>query len=179
MRFFAHAIPGLGPVLADEISMYADIDRTIASDGRNDVVRFEMRGSPPELACAEDVFVETGSVHGDLALGALATELTAEIDRALSVFASTVRPLHAKESYRVVSRVRDETRFKRTEFRNAIREAVAHRKPKWYIADPAPIEIWATQTDDGWRSGLRLTQRPRSDREAERAGALRPSAAAA
>jgi 23S rRNA G2445 N2-methylase RlmL len=179
MRFFAHALPGLGPLLADEISEYADVERELASDGRNDVVRFELRGSPPELACAEDVFVEIGHLNSTKPLRTIISALSDDIDRALSVYASATKPLHAKETFRVVARVRDESQFLRSEFRKALEKEVADRKPRWVHADPASIEIWAAQTDDGWLAGIRLTPGPRSDREAERAGALRPSVAAA
>jgi len=165
MRFLAHAMPGLGGLLREELG------GTLESDGRNDVVVFDGAVRLPRTA--EDVFVqiaESRTTRGLVTKGGL--------EHALSVFANVVRPLRRNESFRVIARVKNENTVKRTTFRDQIVSEVQHTRPKWHIADPADIEIWATQTGrNTWRSAVRLTRR--QQRQNEREGALRPSVAAA
>lgn len=188
MRFFAHAQPGFGPLLADEIAEEASVIGGVSSDGRNDVVCFDARGRPPTLRSAEDVFVEVAAVpsrgDGRRPLRELADALTDSdgLDRALSVFASSVRPLKAREGFRVIARVRSERDFLRSELRETVSQQVQQRRPRWRRADPATIELWVLETGDEWRLGLRLTvgsKARRTERSEERHGALRPSVAAA
>ncbi len=165
MRFLAHAMPGLGGLLNDELG------GTLESDGRNDVVVFDGRPTFPRTA--EDVFVQIAEKRTTRGL-----ITTTGMEHALSVFVNEVRPLRRSEGFRVVARVKNES-VKRTAFRDEIAAAVQHARPKWHPADPADIEIWVAQTGrNTWRSAIRLTGR-RTRRHVEREGALRPSVAAA
>jgi 23S rRNA G2445 N2-methylase RlmL len=163
MRFLAHAMPGLGPLLRDELG------GTLESDGRSDVVVFD--GAPIIPRTAEDVFVQIAESRTTRGL-----VTKAGLEHALSVFANVVRPLRRNEGFRVVARVKNET-VKRTAFRDALISEVQHARPRWHPADPADIEIWVAQTGrNTWRSAIRLTRR--AHRTVEREGALRPSVAA-
>ncbi len=180
MRFFASAQPGFGPLLAEEIAETGAAPSAPVSDGRSDLVGFELRGTPDVLHTAEDVFAEVAWIGDGHPLGALANALIdpAGLERALSAYASAARPLRARESYRVIVRVTSERDFLRTQLRDALHERVVAVRPRWRPDDPAGMELWALQTTDGWLCGLRLTSGRRSDRTEERPGALRPSIAA-
>jgi 23S rRNA G2445 N2-methylase RlmL len=181
VRFFATTIPGLGSLLIDEIGQGEQ-----EFDGRADVVVLEAPGTEPplHLRLAEDVFVEVGHAPRMQPMRDLTAALLAGdgLDRALSVFGA-VRPLRASMTFRVITRVRSERDFQRTAFREELAATIAGARPRWRIADPAGIELWALETKrDGFRLGLRLTTaayRQRGGRERERSGALRPVVAAA
>ena len=181
MRFFATTIPGLAPVLVHEAGA-GDIEH----DGRADVVVLQAPGTEPplHLRVAEDVFVEVGhAVRGprthDLAMALLDPD---GLERALSVYGG-VRGLRAALTFRVIVRVRSEKDFLRTAFRDELTALIAATRPRWRVADPAQLELWALETKPGgFRLGLRLTtgaHRQRGGRAEERPGALRPAAAAA
>lgn len=179
MRYFASAQRGFGPLLAEEIADAGAVPTAPVSDGRSDLVAFERRGSAPRLVTADDVFAEVAHLTGGRGLTALAEELIDPrgLERALSAYASAVRPLRARETFRVITRVRSERDFLRTELREALARRLTSVRPRWRQVDPADMELWTLETDDGWRCGLRLGRRAaRSD---ERHGALRPSVAAA
>jgi 23S rRNA G2445 N2-methylase RlmL len=86
-------------------------------------------------------------------------------------------------TYRVIARVRSERDFHRTALRDELTATVASIRPRWRVADPAEIELWAVESQpDRFRLGIRLTtaeHRQRGGREQERQGALRPAVAAA
>jgi tRNA G10 N-methylase Trm11 len=108
----------------------------------------------------------------------------AGLERALSVRAAYVGHLGPAMTFRVITRVVDESRFKRTELRGAVERAIGASRPRWRIADPADLEVWAVEYRHArFVSGLRLSdQRLRQHgggRASERHGALRPVAAAA
>lgn len=186
MRHFATAIEGLGPILAEELGEN-DFTRvgSLGSDGRNDVIAFQAPGKPFETRVAEDVFVEVSAVSMWGSAKELALRLVDQraLDRALSVYAAWQRPLATRMRFRVITRVQDETRFQRTELRDAVSYALAAAKPRWIAADPADIELWTLEVGAGVMvAGLRLTtsaQRHRGGRVEERDGALRPTVAAA
>jgi tRNA G10 N-methylase Trm11 len=84
----------------------------------------------------------------------------------------------------VITRVVDESRFKRTELRGAVERVIGAARPRWRVADPADLEVWAVEYRRArFVCGLRLSdQRLRQrggGRARERHGALRPVAAAA
>ncbi|HVL80065.1 MAG TPA: methyltransferase domain-containing protein [Actinomycetota bacterium] len=189
MRFFATALPGLGPVLRDELRALPDASSVgrPAGDGRADVVVFDHPAAPGSLdvRTAEDVFVEVSAAPrtGDPHTQAAALLDGPRLERALSAFATLARPLLPRMSYRVAVRVSDEGDFRRTDLRKAVHRAVAEMRPRWRQGDPAHIELWVLQLDaEVFRLGLRLTGAERSRRTTrtkERPGALRPSVAAA
>jgi 23S rRNA G2445 N2-methylase RlmL len=189
MRYFATAVPGLHPVLVREIG---ELPGARAAphrefDGRNDVVPFAAPGHDDLLALrtSEDVFAEVASVQGHERLGAVVRGLWDQrgLEQALSVYGATVRPLRTRMTFRVVSRVRSERRFLRTELRDELGRRVLQSRPRWRIADPADLELWALETIPGrFRLGIRLssaTMRHRDGRPTERPGSLRPTVAAA
>ena len=86
-------------------------------------------------------------------------------------------------SARVIARVLSEHEFRRTELRDRLTAELLVRRPRWRLADPAHVEVWALEGPrDRFRTGVRLTTgelRHRGGRESERPGALRPTVAAA
>ena len=94
MRYFATAIPGIAPILAEELAERGFAGLETACDGRNDLVTFEARGNADvrSLRTAEDVFVEVAAVRRGGGAGSLARRLVPEdaLGRALSVYATHV-----------------------------------------------------------------------------------------
>ncbi len=189
MRYFATAIPGLHPVLVGEIG---ELQGARAAplrefDGRNDIVPFAARGHDDLLALrtSEDVFAEVASVQGHGRLGSVVGGLWDQrgLEQALSIYGAAVHPLRARTTFRVVSRVRSERWFLRTELRDELSRRVLQSRPRWRIADPADLELWVLETSPGrFRLGIRLssaTMRHRNGRPTERPGSLRPTVAAA
>jgi 23S rRNA G2445 N2-methylase RlmL len=189
VRFFVTTVPGLAPLLLDEVAGQGGNHAAAGgheNDGRADVVVVDGPGGAPPvgLQLAEDAFVEVASATRDGSPRRLAAALLDRdgLDRALSVYAG-VRPLRASMTFRVIARVRSERDFQRTAFRDELTASVSAAKPRWRMADPADIELWALETaPDRFRLGLRLTtgeHRHRGGRAEERPGALRPAVAAA
>jgi SAM-dependent methyltransferase len=188
MRFFALTIPGLGPLLREELAgrLGPDSVGELENDGRSDVVPFTAAPAEPiELTLGEDVFVELGTGDPAAPLRRLVGQLwSAErYDAALPASAPRLGRLGPRPGFRVVARVRSERGFLRTDLRDELTRAVLRERPRWRPADPAPIELWALQTRARrLRLGLRLSDRrmrQRAGREVERPGALRPVLAAA
>ena len=191
VSFFAATVPGLGPLLRDEVAAHPDLEPGDEGgfDGRADLVFFRVRRGArlrlDGLRLAEDVFVTISGARGGSA-DRLAASLvtTVGLERALSVRAAYVRHLSPAMTFRVITRVVDESRFKRTELRGAIERAIGASRPRWRIADPADLEVWAVEHRRArFVSGLRLSdqrlRRHGGGRASERHGALRPVAAAA
>jgi 23S rRNA G2445 N2-methylase RlmL len=188
VRYFATAIPGLGPILARELGTLAgvEVDPQRQFDGRNDVVAFAVKRPDGLLGLrtSEDVFVEVASA-GRAGLRASVRGLcdARALERALSVYAGIVRPLRAGMTFRVIARVLGEREFQRSALRDALTRAIQQIRPRWRVADPAALELWALETHAGRiRMGVRLTTsalRHRDGRNLERPGALRPTVAAA
>ncbi len=189
--FFATTLPGLGILLRQEIDANPDLEAVgdLGNDGRADVVFFRMRrGARPDvtdLRLAEDVFVtlaESGSGTPKRVAESLVTRIG--LEHGLSVWTRFVRHLNSSMSYRVIARVVDEGRFKRTELRAAVTTAVAAQRPRWHVEDSADLELWVLEHQRArFVAGLRLSDKRMrqhgSGRETERRGALRPVVAAA
>jgi tRNA G10 N-methylase Trm11 len=167
------------------------VARDSGFDGRSDVVLFEAergsRSAVVDLGLAEDVFVEVGRTlraDGDQP-GRIAGRLwrPEQVQRALSVWAEEVRPLAGAMTFRVIARVLQERSFLRTELRQQVTRAVQRDRPRWRLADPAQIEVWAIEHEPGrFVAGLRLSDqrmRQHDGRVVERQGALRPTVARA
>lgn len=181
MRLFATAVPGLAPLLRRELTGAGCTVRDAGFDGRADIVCFEA-DRVPDLATAEDVFVEIGRTlrsEGDRAQW-VARRLwkPRRLDGALSV-----RPARAQSTFRVIVRVLQERSFQRTELRRQLTGLVGGDRPRWRQADPAAVEIWALEYAAGrFLAGLRVSDpamRQHAGRAVERPGALRPTVAAA
>lgn len=187
---FATAVAGVGPLLAAEI-----VDRGIGTvravgfDGRNDVVLFEAGPAAPwrSLRMCEDVFVQTGHAvraHGDRP-GWVAERLCRDrgLLAAMTLRCATSRPVSTRATVRVIARLLSEEDFLRTDLRRALTRTIGRLRPRWTVADPADVEVWAVE----YRSarlvaGVRLTDvstRQHGGRREERPGALRPTLAAA
>jgi len=191
VSFFAATVPGLGPLLRDEVAAHPDLEPGDEDgfDGRADLVFFRVRRGArlrlDGLRLAEDVFVTISGARGGSADRVAASLVTkAGLERALSVRTAYVRHLSPSMTFRVITRVMDESRFKRTELRRAIERAIGADRPRWRIADPADLEVWAVEHRRArFVSGLRLSdqrlRRHGGERARERHGALRPVAAAA
>ena len=178
-------------MLQQEIDAHPDLEpvEELGNDGRADIIFFRMRrGAQPDLSTlrlAEDVFVtlaDTGSGPPRRVADALVTR--ADLERGLSVWARFAGHLHSSMTYRVVARVVDESRFKRTELRDAVTTAVAVHRPRWRVADPAQLELWVLEHQRAvFVAGLRLSDKRMRQhgggRATERRGALRPVVAAA
>jgi tRNA G10 N-methylase Trm11 len=125
---------------------------------------------------------ESGTGPPRRAAGSLVTRTG--LEHGLSVWTRFVRHLNSSMSYRVIARVLDESRFKRTELRAAVTSAVAAHRPRWRVEDPADLELWVLEYQRArFVAGLRLSdkrmRRHGGGRETERRGALRPVVAAA
>jgi tRNA G10 N-methylase Trm11 len=191
VSFFAATVPGLGPLLRDEVAAHPDLDPNDEAgfDGRADLVFFRVRRGArlqlDGLRLAEDLFVViSGARSGPADRVAASLTPLAGLERALSVRAAYVRHLSPSMTFRVITRVMDESRFRRTELRSAIERAIGTGRPRWRIADPADLEVWAVEHRRAqFVSGLRLSdqrlRRHGEGRVSERHGALRPVAAAA
>jgi 23S rRNA G2445 N2-methylase RlmL len=189
MRYFATAIPGLHTVLAREIGGLPGVrvDSRREFDGRNDVVSFTATGHDGILGLrtSEDVFVQVATARRRGPLRSIVRELWNQraLEQALSTYGASVQPLRARMRFRVVTRVRSEREFLRTALRDELIRQVQQRRPRWRVADPAAIELWALETSPGlFRFGVRLSSssmRHRAGRTVERPGALRPTVAAA
>ena len=189
--FFAATLPGLGPLLRDEAAAWDALEPEgeVGFDGRADLVFFRVRRGArfplDGLRLAEDVFVAISDARGGAPARVAASLVTRDgLERALSVRAAYVAHLSPAMTFRVITRVVDESRFKRTELRGAVERAIGADRPRWRIADPADLEVWAVEYRRArFVSGLRLSDqrlRQRGEgRARERHGALRPVAAAA
>lgn len=188
---FATAVPGLAPLVSRELAELPGITVTgTGFDGRSDVVLFEAepgdREAVSSLRTAEDVFVEVGRTlraeGDDPRWIARRIWRPRPVQRALSVWAEQVRPLSASMTFRVITRVLQERAFRRTELRRHLTRVVGDDKPRWKQADPAQVEIWASEYQRGKLvAGLRLSgagMRQHGGRAAERPAALRPTVAA-
>ncbi len=192
VRMFATAVPGLSPLVNRELATLPGVTvEGSGFDGRSDVAVFEAapgsRGAVLALGLTEDVFVEVGRTlraEGDRAAWIAGRIWRPErVQRALAVWADEVRPLSGSMTFRVIARVRQERSFLRTELRQRLTETIKRNRPSWRVADPAQIELWITEYAPGrFVAGLRLsdaTMRQHDGRLVERAGALRPTVAAA
>lgn len=189
---FAATIPGLAPILVEELRGLGITEgATIGFDGRSEVVVFEAARGTRSLALeskiAEDIFVQLGTVQRQEARKPLEIAKriwqSDEVQRALSIYAEATKPLRANMTFRVVVRVLDERDFQRTELRDQLIALIQKDKPRWEFADPASMEVWIIEYQPGtFVAGLRLSNanmRQHDGREVERSGALRPTVAAA
>jgi SAM-dependent methyltransferase len=191
VSFYAATLPGLGPLLRGETAAHPALepDDEIGFDGRADLVFFEVRRGAPfrleNLRLAEDVFAAISSADGGPPARVAAALMTqAGLERALSVRARYVGHLRPSMTFRVITRVLDESRFRRTELRSAVERAISASRPRWRLADPADLEVWVTEHRRArFVAGLRLSDKRLRQhggrRGSERRGALRPVAAAA
>lgn len=190
MNYFATAIPGIGPILSDEIAERLQPTGQAQpnwNDRRNDIVPFTLQRSfdPYRLRTSEDVYVEIGRVMNETSIPSIIRHLLSEqhLARALSTYSQLVRPLSATMTYRVIARVLDEKRFLRSDLRDKLTSALGRLRPRWKVADPAALEFWICEVQTGiFVFGLRVTDatmRHRHGRQEERPGSLRPTVAAA
>ena len=191
-RLYATCVPGLGRMLRRQLDAIDGVVSTgTGSDGRADIVFFEAdragRAEALESRLTEIVVAETGRasrVTGASAMTVAGMAWQADaVQRALSVWAEEVRPLARSMTFRVVARVRGESRFLRTDLRQALTAVISRDKPRWKVADPAQVEILITEFHDGqYTAGLRLRAAERaSDGDDQPPGsvALPPTVAAA
>jgi len=189
---FAMCLPGLAPLVRQQLDQLPGIAVTGSGfDGRADVLLFAAgrghRDGALALRTTEDVFVEVGRAGraeaGDPRAIAAAVWRPDPVQRALSVWAERRRPLAASMTFRVIARVLSERAFRRTDLRRQLTETIGRDRRRWTVADPAELEIWASEYRPGqFVAGLRLTDarmRQHGGRAVERPGALRPALAAA
>src|SRR5262252_6936370 len=163
MRYFALTVPGLGTLLRDEIGSQVESVGEVEQDGRSDVVPFV--ASPLlriDTRLAEDLFVEIGSGSAAGSLARVVGRLWSSrgYDAALPAIAPWLGRLGPRPGFHVVARVRTERGFLRTELRDELARAVLRERPRWRLADPAALELWALQTaPTRVRLGVRLTDR--------------------
>jgi hypothetical protein len=165
-RLFATCVPGLGRMLRRQLGLIDGVVVTgTGSDGRVDMVFFEAdragRAMALESRLTQSVVVETGRASRVAGASAMAVASMAwqadAVQRALSVWAEEVRPLAGSMTFRVVARVRGDSRFLRTDLKQAMTAAISRDKPRWKAADPAQVEILITEFHDGqYTAGLRL-----------------------
>jgi len=189
VRMFASCAPGLGPLLAAQLSALGGVHIAwTGNDGRADLVSFSAQPSTiPALSksvtIAEDLFIQIGHARrsdGDRP-GWLAQRLCR--NEQLSTATATAGRVSVQGTYRVVVRVLSERSFPRTELRRHFEAVVGRLRPSWRHSDPAANELWVCEYRQGlFVAGLRMTSpsyRQRGGRRVERAGALRPGIAAA
>ena len=186
MRFFALTVPGLGILLREELAQQVEAVNEVEHDGRSDVVPLQAGPSLPiETRLAEDLFVEIGTGDAGAPLSRLVGHLwsSSRYDAAMPAITPKLGSLGPRPGFHVVARLRTERGYLRTELRDELARAVLRERPRWRLADPAPLELWALQTGPKRiRLGVRLTDqgmRQRAGRQVERPGALRPVVAAA
>lgn len=190
--FFVTTIPGLGEIAAQEVEGVTGLRAgRRGGDGRADVLTIitEDAASTPRalsLGTVEDVFATIATVRAGQPVGAVAATALGEdaLGRALRLRDRLLgRPLRRKPTARVIARLRDERRYRRTQLRDTLRRRLFELRPGWRPGDPAEVEIWALQWQrDEIVVGLRLTgarMRQGGGRAAERTGALRPAVARA
>jgi 23S rRNA G2445 N2-methylase RlmL len=185
-RMFAATVPGLGPILADEIGEIPGGRVTdTGADGRSELVLFEVDGRVvPSLSVAEDVFLDAG--RANRADADSVRRLAGRMWRADRVAPALSRWTGLRgdaATFRVVVRVLGERSFRRTDLRRALVGTIARDRPRWRSADPARLEVWVLEYRPGrFVTGLRVsdaTMRQHGGRRVERPGALRPAVAAA
>jgi SAM-dependent methyltransferase len=188
---FATVVPGMTALVTSDLERLPGVHVTGAGfDGRSDVILFDVDRGRRErlwtLRTIEDLFAEVGRTTrsgGDSAPGIAGRLWRPDgVQKALSAWAADVRPLSGAMTYRVIARVQQEQAFLRTELRKGLTQAIARDKPRWNTADPAQLEVWASEYAPGRLvAGLRLSDasmRQHERREIERPGALRPTVAA-
>jgi 23S rRNA G2445 N2-methylase RlmL len=191
-RLFAFSVPGLAPLLKRELQSVEGVQVQGAGfDGRSDVVTFTANPRAvrhlSELTLAEDIFVEVGRTlrsEGDRAPWIAGRLLKPErTKRALSTRSQILRPVRDRASYRVIVRVLQERSFLRTDLRRHLSNAVAKQQPLWNFHDPADLELWVVEYQQGKIiAGFRASDasmRQHDGRREERSGALRATVAAA
>jgi 23S rRNA G2445 N2-methylase RlmL len=182
----------MAPLLADEIADAAWAGACERGfDGRSDVVLFDAESSQRRgalgLRLAEDLFVEIGRASradGDDPRRIASRIWTpANVERTLSVWSELASGLRATMTFRVIARVRHERSFRRTDLRSELVRAIGADRPRWRVEDPARLEVWLVEYSPGqFVAGLRVSDarlRQHDGRELQRAGALRPTLAAA
>lgn len=167
---FALAVPGLAPLVRRELPGVT----ACGFDGRSDVILFEAAAAPT-IRTAEDFFAEVGRTsraHGDRPRWI-----------ARRLWHPSRVELGDRTTFRVIVRVLQERSFLRTELRRHMTETILESNPRWKVSDPAAAEFWVVEYRAGrFVAGLRLSDasvRQHGGRRAERAGALRPTVAAA
>lgn len=189
---FAGSVPGLGQLLAAELSDDAGVAVTDSGrDGRSDLVLFEAERSAAKRALgldlAEDVFVEVGRTlraDGDDPRWIAARIWRPErVNRAVARWTEVAARPRGRLTFRVIVRVLQERSFLRTDLRRELAGVISRAQPGWRVADPARLEVWIVEYRPGRiLAGLRLSDaamRQHDGRAAERPGALRPTVAAA
>ncbi len=188
---YATCVPGLGRMLRRELDGDGTTVTGTGSDDRVQILFLAAdragRAALMHSRLAEDVFAEIGRASraggaDPRTVAALAWQPDA-VQRALSVWAEAVAPLSGAMTYRVIARLRSERTFRRSDVRQAMTATIARDKPRWKLANPAPLEIWLTEWQDGqYVAGLRLSgggSRQHGARSAVRPGAMPPTVAAA
>jgi len=179
--------PGLGALLDRRLrSVESRAPPRLESDGRSDLLVIESPVPPDATALgAEDLFVlltETAAKPSASATAAALFE-PARWQQALDRAREMGVRIGASTGFRVIVRVRSERQFKRTELRAALISEVQRWRPRWRIADPAALELWALETRPAhFRLAARVSTpatRQRGGRTIERPGSLRPAVAAA
>lgn len=190
--FFVTTVPGLGELAAREVDSVDGVaSQRRGNDGRADVIGVGVRDpkvSPSALALGtvEDVFVTVAVARTTEPLVLVAAGLLSERRLAQALLVRDRlrgHTLRRRASVRVIARLRDERRFRRTQLRDALRRRAHELRPDWRVGDPADIELWALQWQpDEIICGVRVSDarmRHGDGREEERPGALRPVVARA
>ena len=175
------SIPGLGAIVQRQ-AISADMrPGAVGFDGRSDVIAVSAASwsALRKLRTVEDVLADLGSVR----LRRTARATAAQVDhRRFDAVIGTLRAAHLvppTRTMRVVVRLNAERHFHRTALRDELGRSL--HAPAGRPDRPA-VELWAIQTGDELRVGIRLPgvgRRDQPSRPAERPDSLRPSVAAA
>jgi 23S rRNA G2445 N2-methylase RlmL len=185
VRMFATAVPGMAELVDRELARAGVRVTGTGSDGRADIILFEALPSDvSDLRNVEDLFVEIGrTLRSEGDRPQWISNRIWKPNRFTTALAARGHSLPKTPTFRVIARVLQERSFLRTELRRALTGVVSREYPHWKQADPAQLEVWVSEYRPGrFVAGLRLTDvstRQHGGRDTERAGALRPTVAAA
>jgi Methyltransferase domain len=160
--FFATCPAGLARILREQLAAIPGVEVTgSGSDGQADYVLFDAdrdgRVEALRSRLAADVFADAGRASRagitDAALLAGRCWRPDSAQRALSVWAGQVRPLGARMTFRVTTRVQTGPRVLRAGLRGALTDVIQRDRPRWSPAGQAQLEIWLSE----WRDGELVT----------------------
>lgn len=188
-QFALLTFAGLGEIAARELNLDSGYqmkhlrnhDLVICSPGEhqtNDLAR---------LRCVEDIFLMLGDpVHVDHTsdLKRLDSHLVqGAILKALHVKNQIFSPDKPKRvTFNCFVKQDHDHRVQRHQIESTVNQAILNAFPRWKIADPASLELWAFYIEEFVYLGFRLTNhamRYHGEEPALRRGALRPSVAGA
>jgi tRNA (guanine6-N2)-methyltransferase len=192
MKFLLTVFPGLAGLAKDELQAKLKLAPVASGRVRGSELLWVQTSDPAgllELRLVEDVFVSIDTIKlsgGPSDMRVLSRVSSGEaVGAALRVYEHlTGLQVPARSNYRVVVQADDAPwrSYRRIDMQEAVETGIRRGRPKWQLADVAPVEVWLHQDAKSLAVSLRISNwkhRARGGREVERAAALRPTIAAA